>query len=278
MPTATFDKLNQLKVQLEQCNNDTAALLLTRTIAKLESQLQIEQLTTGSAKVPSKEPPKASQTSTKPQSTDQDRTKETTKATPHQQQTQKTSQAKSKSRDNRSRKSRLLLGNGTHRAWCRLLGIIRVQEPEVEGERSVYFMELDGHQVSLRVPKRYRQLIGASLDTSLMVKCYPQIIEGQIVFLQFCGAFEPTPEKPEDWVMIGVWNSVNQRVLVQRDQRCDQSRRILQHSLLVGKECLEKLEGGKLYRYKCQREGITVTIVGVEAVESEEKKSDQEVS
>ena len=68
MPTATFDKLNQLKVQLEQCNNETAALLLKRTIAKLESQLQREQLTTGSAKVPSKEPPKASQTSTKPQS------------------------------------------------------------------------------------------------------------------------------------------------------------------------------------------------------------------
>ncbi|MGR3277600.1 hypothetical protein ACSYAD_21110 [Acaryochloris marina NIES-2412] len=77
-----------------------------------------------------------------------------------------------------------------------------------------------------------------------MVKCYPQIIEGQIVFLQFCGAIEPTPEKPEDWVMIGVWNSSNQRVLVQRNQ----SRRILQHSPLLGKECLEKLEGGKLYR------------------------------
>ncbi|WP_262562691.1 hypothetical protein [Acaryochloris sp. CCMEE 5410] len=179
MPSATIDKLNQLKVQLEQCNNDTAALLLKRTIAKLESQLQREQLTTQSAQVPSKEIPKVSQASTKRQSTGQDQAKERTKATPQPQQATKTHQAKSKSRDNRH-KRRLLPGNGTHRAWCRLPGIIRVKEPEVEKERPVYFIELDGHQVSLRVPKRFSKLIRTSLDTPLMVKCYPQIIDGQI--------------------------------------------------------------------------------------------------
>ncbi|WP_249370244.1 hypothetical protein [Acaryochloris marina] len=230
-------------------------------------------VTTGSAKAPSKEIPKASQASTNGQSTDQDQAKGNPKATTQQQQATKTSQAKSKSRDNRSCKSRLLPGNGTHRAWCRLPGIIRVQEAEVEGERPVYFIEVDGHQLPLRVKNRFRKKIGASLDIPLMVKCYPQIIDGQIVFLQFCGTAEPTPENAEDWVMIGVWNSGNQRILVQRDQRCDQSRRILQHSLLVKEACLEKLEGGKLYQYECQREGITVTIVGAEAIVSEEKNS-----
>ena len=262
MLSATFDKLNQLKAQLEQCNNDTAALLLKRTIAKLESQLQREQLTTGSSKETPKEAPKTTQTITKHQSPVQDK-----KAAPQQHQTTKIPQAKSKPRDHHTQKQRLLSGNGTHRAWCRLPGIIRVQEVEGEKERPNYFLELDGHQLPLRVKKRFSKLIKTSLDTPLMVKSYPQIIDGEIVFLQFCGAVELTLENVEDWVMIGVWNSGNQRILVQRDQRCDQSRRILQHSLLVGKECLEKLEGGKLYRYECQREGITVTIVGVEAID-----------
>ena len=264
MPSATIDKLNQLKVQLEQCNNDTAALLLKRTIAKLESQLQREQLTTQSAKLTPQEAPKSSQTIIKHQSPVQDK-----KAAPQQQQTTKNLQVRPKQRNHRKQRQPLLPGNGTHRAWCRILGIIRVQEAEAEAEQLVYFIELDGHQLPLRVKKRFSKLIGASLDTPLMVKCYPQIIEGQIVFLQFCGAAEPTPETPEDWVMIGVWNSGNQRVLVQRDQKCDQSKRILQHSPLVKEACLEKLEGGKLYRYECQREGITVTIVGVEAVKGD---------
>ncbi|ABW31559.1 hypothetical protein [Acaryochloris marina] len=273
MPSATIDKLNQLKVQLEQCNNDTAALLLKRTIAKLESQLQREQLTTQSAKLTPQEPPKTSQTIFKQQSSVQDK-----KVVPQQQQTTKNLQAKSKQRNHRKKRRPLLPGNGTHRAWCRIPGIIRVQEAEAEAEQPVYFIEMDGHQLSLRVKKRFRKLIGASLDTPLMVKCYPQIIEGQIVFLQFCGAAESAPETPEDWVMIGVWNSENQRVLVQRDQRCDQSRRILQHSPLVKEACLEKLEGGKLYRYQCQREGFTVTIVGVEVVEGEEGEIVQKAS
>ncbi|MGR3279198.1 hypothetical protein ACSYAD_29460, partial [Acaryochloris marina NIES-2412] len=95
---------------------------------------------------------------------------------------------------------------------------------------------------------------------------YPQIIDGQIKSAQFCGTDECTSEKPEDWILIGVWNADKQRVLVQRDWRCDQRRRILQHSPLVREECLEQLEGGKLYRFKCQREGITVVIVDVEAI------------
>lgn len=274
MPSATIDKLNQLKAQLEQCNNETAALLLKRTISKLESQLQIEQRTTQSAEVNPKAASKASQKKT-PTSA-QDKVTVEPQAAP-QQQTTKSSQAKSKLRDNRTHKRRLLPGNGTHRAWCRIPGIIRMQEPEVEGERPAYFLVLDGHQLSLRVPKRSTKLIKTSLDKPLMVKCYPHIIEGKIVFLQFCGTVELMPENPEDWVMIGVWNSDKQRVMVQRDRRCDQSRRILQHSPLVKEGCLEKLEGGKLYRFECQREGIMVTIVDAEAVESEAEKSDQAI-
>ncbi|MGR3280390.1 hypothetical protein ACSYAD_35650, partial [Acaryochloris marina NIES-2412] len=141
---ATFDKLNQLKVQLKHCNNETAALLLKRTITKLESQLQREQLTTGSAKAPSKEIPKASQASTNGQSTDQDQAKGKPKATTQQQQATKTSQAKSQQRNHRKMRQPLLPGNGTHRAWCRLPGIIRVQGVEGEKERPNYFLELDG--------------------------------------------------------------------------------------------------------------------------------------
>ncbi|MGR3280422.1 hypothetical protein ACSYAD_35815, partial [Acaryochloris marina NIES-2412] len=96
MPSATIDKLNQLKAQLEQCNNDTAALLLKRTISKLESQLQREQLTTQSAKVTPQETPKISQTITKHQSPVQDK-----KAAPQQQQATKTPQAKSQQRNHR---------------------------------------------------------------------------------------------------------------------------------------------------------------------------------
>ncbi|UJB72797.1 hypothetical protein HRE53_29790 (plasmid) [Acaryochloris sp. 'Moss Beach'] len=278
MPSATIDKLNQLKVQLEQCNNETAALLLKRTIAKLESQLQIEQLTTGSAKAPSKEIPKASQANTKRQPTDQDQAKGNPKTTPQQQQATTTPQAKSKQRKQRNKRQPLLSGNGTHRAWCRLPGIIRAQEVEGEKERPNYFLELDGHQIPLRVKHRFAKFTKAALDRPLMVKCYPQIIDGQILFTQFAGAIEVTPEKPEAWVLIGVWNAHKQRVLVQRDQKVDNNRRILQHSPLISEECLEKLEDRKLYRFECQRKGVTVTVVGVEAVMSEAEKSDQVIS
>ena len=39
MPSATTEKLNQLRQQLQECNNPTAAKLLKSTIAKLEAQL-----------------------------------------------------------------------------------------------------------------------------------------------------------------------------------------------------------------------------------------------
>ena len=270
MPSATFDKLNQLKAQLEQCNNETAALLLKRTISKLESQLQTEKLTTQTGQGTPTDSPKSSQQKSKRQPPGEDKAK----AEPQtilQQDTAKTSQAKSKSRDNRTQKQRLLPGNGSHRAWCRIPGIIRVQESESEseGEQLQYFLEVEEHQLPVRVKKRLTKLIGASLDKPVMVKCYPHVMNGQIVSVQFCGTVEPTLENPEDWVLIGVWNSANKRVLVQRDQKFDPRRRILQHSLLVTDECLEKLEGGKLYRFECQREGVTVIVVDVEAMVNE---------
>ena len=270
MPSATFDKLNQLKAQLGQCNNETAALLLQRTIAKLESQLYIEQLTTQSTQDSLKASPETSETITKHQSPDQNQVQGNPKATLQERSTKSSlTKGKDKPWDYRNHKRRLLPGNGTHRAWCRLRGTIRVQEAETEGERSQYFLEIDGHQLSLRVKNRFSKSIGAFLDKPLMVKCYPHIIEGKIVFLQFCGTVELTPEYPENWVMIGVWNAGKQRVMVQRDERCDPSRRILQHSPLVKEGCLEKLEGGKLYRFECEREGIMVTIVSAEAFENQ---------
>ena len=277
MPSATFDKLNQLKAQLQQCNNETAALLLKRTISKLESQLQTEQLTTKSGQGTPTDSPKTSQKKSKRQPPSKDKVKAEPQTTP-QQDTAKTPQAKSKRKDHHPQKRRLLLGNGSHRAWCRIPGIIRVQEPETEGEQLQYFLEVEEHQLPVRVKKRFTKLIGASLDKPLMVKCYPHIMNGQIVSVQFCGTVEPTPENPEDWVLIGVWNSGNKRVLVQRDQKFDPSRRILQHSPLVTDKCLEKLEGGKLYRFECQRQGVMVTVVDVETVEGEKKNSNQAVS
>lgn len=58
-------------------------------------------------------------------------------------------------------------------------------------------------------------------------------------------------------------------MLVQRERKQDSNRRILRLSPLVLEDCLEKLEGRKLYHFECQREGSTVTVVGVEALESE---------
>lgn len=276
MPSTNFDKLSQLKAQLEQCNNETAALLLKRTIAKVESQLQIEQLTTQSAKVNPKAVSNASQKHILNLPT-QNQVKKKPKVIPHSK-TSSSSQPKSKSRSPRTQKPPLLPGNGTHRAWCQVPGIIRMQEPEAEGKKPHYSLEVEGHQLPMRFRKQFTNLLESSIDQPLMVKGYPCIIDGKIIYLQFCGAHKATPEFPENWIVIGVWNFEKKRILVQRNRKIDTSRRILQHSPLVKEICLEKLEGGKLYRFECQREGITVTIVGVEAVVSEEKFSDQAVS
>ena len=198
--------------------------------------------------------------------------------TSQRQRTAKPSKAQSKQRNHLKKRQPLLPGNGTHRAWCRIPGIIRVQEVAGESGRPSYFLELEGHQIPLRVKHRCAKFTEAVLDRPLMVKCYPQIIDGQIRFTQFAGTTELSPEQPEAWVLIGVWNADKQRVWVQRDQKLDNNRRILQHSPLVSSDCLEKLKGRKLYRFECQREGITVTIVGVEAVTSEEGKLEQGVS
>lgn len=351
MPTSTVDKLNQLKKQLQECTNPTAAKLLKSTIAKLEAQLNPDQVqakaakamsskiaarksalknsqneanriasrqqgttlkapslkkmgstpgatsqngtattpgqdkiqelteaTTQSEKPSTQDSPKP-QTDSSPQNKNSSSANQAQAKTTHQhQQFAKPSKAKSKQRNHQKKRQPLLPGNGTHRAWCRIPGIIRVQEVEGEKRRPDYFLELDGHQIPLRVKHRYAKFSKASLNRPLMVKCYPQIIDGQILFTQFAGTTELSPEKPEAWVLIGVWNADKQRVLVQRDQKLDNNRRILQHSPLVSEDCLGKLEGRKLYRFECQREGSTVTVVGVEAVEDEEGKLEQGVS
>lgn len=51
MPTATTDKLNQLRAQLQECSNPTAAKLLKSTIAKLEAQLNSGQVQTQTSKI-----------------------------------------------------------------------------------------------------------------------------------------------------------------------------------------------------------------------------------
>ncbi len=56
---------------------------------------------------------------------------------------------------------------------------------------------------------------------------------------------------------------------MQRDQQLDPNRRIFQHSPLISEKSLEKLEDRKLYRFECQREGVMVTVVDVEAMANE---------
>ncbi len=51
MPIATTDKLNQLRAQLQECTNPTAAKLLKSTIAKLEAQLNSGQVQTQASKI-----------------------------------------------------------------------------------------------------------------------------------------------------------------------------------------------------------------------------------
>ncbi|NJN24468.1 MAG: hypothetical protein HC810_08885 [Acaryochloridaceae cyanobacterium RL_2_7] len=274
MPSTTIDKLNRLKAQLEQCNNQTAALLLKRTIAKLESQLQIEQLTTLSAKATGKEAPITLQANTQHQFPAQNQVEEKPKAAP-QQRTAQPSAAKSKPREHPPEKQPLLSGNGTHQGWCRIPGIIRMQEPAAKGDKSLYFLEVDGLRIKLILNRYSFNRINEILDQPSMVYGYPQIIDGQILSLKFRGIPKQGTDLPEDWSMIGVWRADKQRILIQRDQSRDPEIRIRQHSPLVHEDCLEKLEGGKLYRFMCKREGITVTVVGVEAIVSEEKHPNQ---
>ncbi|MGR3280475.1 hypothetical protein ACSYAD_36085, partial [Acaryochloris marina NIES-2412] len=111
---------NQLKAQLEQCNNETAALLLKRTIAKLESQLQREQLTTGASKETPKEAPKTTQTISKHQSSAPNQVKENSQIN-SQEKTAKVSQTKRKTTGHRTQRRPLLPGNGTHRAGAGFL-------------------------------------------------------------------------------------------------------------------------------------------------------------
>lgn len=51
MPTATSEKLNQLRTQLQECTNPIAAKLLKSTIAKLEAQLSSGQTQTKVSKI-----------------------------------------------------------------------------------------------------------------------------------------------------------------------------------------------------------------------------------
>lgn len=140
-----------------------------------------------------------------------------------------------------------------------------MQEAATEDEQPQYFLQVEGHLVPLRVKRDTIKWVKRTLDKRLMVIGYPQILEGQIKWLQCCGAYEQSADNPERWVMVGVWNGKWQKIMVQRDQTCDPTTRILYPSPLVIEECLAQLKGGKLYEYECQREGITVTVVGVEA-------------
>ena len=51
MPSATSEKLNQLRDQLQECTNPAAAKLLRNAIAKLEAQLNSGQVQTRASKI-----------------------------------------------------------------------------------------------------------------------------------------------------------------------------------------------------------------------------------
>ncbi|WP_235112102.1 hypothetical protein [Acaryochloris sp. 'Moss Beach'] len=51
MPISTSEKLSQLRQQLQECTNPTAAKLLKSAITKLESQLNSGQVQTKASKI-----------------------------------------------------------------------------------------------------------------------------------------------------------------------------------------------------------------------------------
>ncbi|ABW33068.1 hypothetical protein [Acaryochloris marina] len=315
MPSASIDKLNQLKRQLQDCINPTAAKLLKSTIAKLEAQLnigqdqievskidQIKTTNTNSSKIAQrkaahkkserKSRQKASQkqrTTLKPPSLNkiepkpevisqsknlpnpaQEKLHVKTVDTPNRKNSnskdQKQAKTTSKSKSGElSEKPPLLPGNGTHRAWCRIPGIIRVREKEFEAGRtkSLYFVEVDGQPIKLFLSKKSFKKVKSVLDKPVLVFGYPNIMNGQITSLQLTGTSQRASAKTENWVLIGVWRADKQRVLIQRDQERDPEIHIRQHSPLVSEDCLEKLKDGKLYEFICHRDGVTVKVVAV---------------
>lgn len=369
MSSATSEKLNQLRTQLQDCTNPKVAQVLKSAIAKLEAQLNPGQVQAKTPKAkPSKiaerksalkksqreanriasrqqrttlKPPSLSKVEPKPEatsqngmvtaptqdkpqelsdamtqsdeSTTQDRPKPQTdpslqhknpapanlaqveeislrrdqnpvtqdhtksEANTNQQQADKTSKAKSQQRNRRKQRQPLLPGNGMHRAWCRVSGIIRVQEEVEDGkQKSIYFLEVDGYPVKLFLKRNSFKHLKPILDKPAMVFGYPNIMNGQITALQLTGASKQVSKKTENFVLIGVWRADKQRVLIQRDQKLDPEIHIHQHSPLVSEACLEKLEDGKLYEFTCQKDGITVTVVGVEAIADVEMQSTKE--
>ena len=315
MPSASIDKLNQLKRQLQDCINPTAAKLLKSTIAKLEAQLnlgqdqievskidQLKTTNTNSSKVAQRKAahkkserksrqkasqkqrttlkaPSLNKVETKPSVISQNKklpipaqekphaqTVDTPNSKNSNSKNQKQAKTTSKSKSGElSEKPPLLLGNGTHRAWCRIPGIIRVREKEFEDGRtkSLYFVEVDGQPIKLFLSKKSFKKVKSVLDKPVMVFGYPNIMNGQITSLQLTGTSQRASAKTENWVLIGVWRADKQRVLIQRDQERDPEIHIRQHSPLVREDCLEKLKDGKLYEFTCHRDGVTVKVVAV---------------
>lgn len=321
MPSASIDKLNQLKRQLQDCINPTAAKLLKSTIAKLEAQLnlgqdqievskidQLKTTNTNSFKVAQrkaahkKSERKSRQKASQKQRTTlklpsfnkvepkpevisqskklpipaQEKLHVKTVDTPNrknsnsknQKQAKTTSKPKSPSKSKLGElpeKPPLLPGNGTHRAWCRIPGIIRVREKEFDDGRtkSLYFVEVDGQPIKLFLSKKSFKKVKSVLDKPVMVFGYPNIMNGQITSLQLTGTSQRASAKTENWVLIGVWRADKQRVLIQRDQERDPEIHIRQHSPLVREDCLEMLKDGKLYEFICHRDGVTVKVVAV---------------
>lgn len=321
MPSATSEKLNQLRIQLQDCTNPKVAQVLKSAIAKLEAQLNPGQVQAKAAKAKSSKvaerksalkksqreanriasrqhrtnlkPPSLSKVEPKPEAVPQDekptspeqgRSKVRTEATSELEnlnsevQTQVKVTPKVSSQDKKTGVSQvhpksyeppkrppLLPGNGTHRAWCRIPGIIRVRQKELEEgkQKSFYFVEVDGYPVKLFLSKKSFKRIKSILDKPIMIFGYPNIMKGQITSLQLTGTSQRASEKTENLVLIGVWRADKQRVLIQRDQERDPEIHIRQHSPFVSEDCLRELEDGKLYEFACQRDGITVTVVGI---------------
>ena len=164
------------------------------------------------------------------------------------------------------RHTRLLPGNGQHRASAKLYGYL-----SSEVEDRVCLKLVDGTMISCRVYGKHRKNKLTDLQTDRLYKCliYPTIREGRLVNARLHRWALREEPQPEAWLMTGVFalkTGCPPAVLVQRDAqylkqfgRNQQMRIYPQH--VGGLEDLE-IEPRKCYEFPIRREGERIVLAG----------------
>ena len=177
------------------------------------------------------------------------------------------------------RHTRLLPGNGQHKASAKLYGHL-----SLEAEDRVSLKLVDGAIISCQVYGQTRKNKLTELQTDRLYKCliYPTIREGRLVKAQLYRWTLSEEPQPEAWSMTGVFALKDGRppaVLVQRDAqylkqigRRQQMRIFPQH--VGGLETLE-IEPRKCYEFPIRREGDRIVLAGSpRALEVNENSND----